>query len=1004
MVAVVTAFVGVGYNVDAVNAAAFSRSTDKPIFVDTSSVITGDLVIVNDKTGISSTRASIVVNNEGSQLTFQEGDLFASDIDDDYTAWATASNSETSTINFNGGNVTLNAVSPYGAQALNSRPTTQNFNNSGKVSVNSIVEGSGVGRSNAIGINLNGSSLSFASSVEDLTVNVVGSGRFSGDALDSNGTAGIRLAGGPETKATFNAKNINVKVIVGQDYSQTIQLGPTESKDYQIIFDREKAEKLGTEFAVSYGLENKSDTVFGKDTNTSIVVKNGYWNAVGISNDSLYVDYDKGEPKDHSEHNASNLKILGNLNVSVEGSSLGAKHGYEYTKNPLYTRLEGTYALYAYNGLHATDNSARPENIVTLGSQGKTVVLSAKDLSQTDYDSGVYGIFARDSKVTIEGSSITVTAEADKSAVAVDASGAAVLSIGTSESNTLIEAVSKNNLSTALRVEGEGTSVTFGGFTTLKADNALVGNGTVNALSSSTLIIDGGVNNWTGTLNVEGNVAIGVEAKTAKALLTNSAKPTLLLSAGTVIAGSINLGNAPEPAAATRSLADSISNEAASSITLDGNGTLLILPNADYDGSSPLVNVDEVSAGKDSSVYVVNSTKVADGTVVFNVKDSDAVKDYSLATDNLLKKVVDNTIVTEKAETVFNGSALLSNTLNESFLSSGLGAKRLVALTSWTTLEKAAAEINKIALMGTASGAQNISINTASLIGDTITRHGSVLASETHEKTGADLWIDVNGSFSKASSLAAGSQSYGYKSDMSLITIGSDYAIGNGVAAGAAVNFGKGSVRGQGVGSGTKNNVDFWGLNAYGVWSTGYANLVGTVGYLESTNEITQTGYKGKPKVKAFSTEVRAEKPIAVSETIQVTPHVGLRYLHVDMDGFSAGGFKYGFEKSNLVQTPVGVAFNANLKASCGADVLPFVDVEVAPAFGDKKVKHTVALENSSAGDSFKTRIAEDALYTGRVGVSAAKGNHALSFSYGVSGGNDGRVDQNLKARYRYQF
>ena len=917
MVAVVTAFVGVGYNVDAVDAAAFSRNTDKPIFVDTSSVITGDLVIVNDKTGISSRRASIVVNNDGSQLTFQEGDLFASDIDDDYTAWATASNSETSIINFNGGNVTLNAVSPYGAQALNSRPTTQNFNNTGNVNINSIIEGGGVGRSNSIGINLVGQSVSFASSVEELNVNVIGTGRFSGDALDSNGTVGIRLAGAPETKATLNAKNINVKVIVGQDYSQTIQLGPTESKDYQIIFDREKAEKLGTEFAVSYGLENKSTTVFGEDTNTSIVVKNGYWNAVGISNDSFYVDYDKGEPKDYSEHYASNLKILGNLNVSVEGSSIGAKHGYEYTKNPLYTRLEGTYALYAYNGLHATDNSARPENTVTLGSQGKTVVLSAKDLSQTEYDSGVYGVFAKDSKVTIEGSSITVTAEADKSAIAVDASGGAVLSIGTSESNTLIEAVSKNNLATALRVEGEGTSVTFGGFTTLKADNALAGNGRVNALSSSTLIIDGGVNNWTGTLNVEGNVAIGVEAKTAKALLTNSAKPTLLLSAGTVIAGSINLGNAPEPAAATRSLADSISNEAASSITLDGNGTLLILPNADYDGSSPLVNVDEVSAGKDSSVYVVNSTKVADGTVVFNVKDSDAVKDYSLATDNLLKKVVDNTIVTEMAETVFNGSALLSNTLNESFLSNGLGAKRLVALTSWTTLEKATAEINKIALMGTASGAQNISINTASLIGDTITRHGSVLASETHEKTGADLWIDVNGSFSKASSLAAGSQSYGYKSDMSLITIGSDYAFGNGVAAGASVNFGKGSVRGQGAGSGTKNNVDFWGLNAYGVWNTGYANLVGTVGYLESTNEITQTGYKGKPKVKAFSTEVRAEKPIAVSETIQVTPHVGLRYLHVDMDGFSAGGFKYGFEKSNLVQTPVGVAFKGVLRSRC---------------------------------------------------------------------------------------
>ena len=69
------------------------------------------------------------------------------------------------------------------------------------------------------------------------------------------------------------AKNINVKVIVGKDYSQTIQLGPKESKEYQIIFDRDQAEKLGTEFAVSYGLENKSTTVFGEDSNTSIVVK-----------------------------------------------------------------------------------------------------------------------------------------------------------------------------------------------------------------------------------------------------------------------------------------------------------------------------------------------------------------------------------------------------------------------------------------------------------------------------------------------------------------------------------------------------------------------------------------------------------------------------------------------------------------------------------------------------------------------------------------------------------
>lgn len=357
---------------------------------------------------------------------------------------------------------------------------------------------------------------------------------------------------------------------------------------------------------------------------------------------------------------------------------------------------------------------------------------------------------------------------------------------------------------------------------------------------------------------------------------------------------------------------------------------------------------------------------------------------------------------------VRNLTTLIPNSvLATAYGTQGTGAERILALSDVTnglTDKQFVDAVNKIALMGTAGAAQNISINTASLIGESLTRHGSVLAASSHEKIGADLWIDINGSFSKATSLAAGSESYGYKSDMSLITIGSDYAFGNGLAAGAAVNFGKGSVRGQGAGSGTKNKVDFWGVNAYGVWSTDYANVVGTVGYLESSNEITQSGYKGKPKVKAFSTEIRVEKPIAVSDAFKVTPHVGLRYLHLDMDSFSAGGFKYGSEKANLGQIPVGVAFNGNFKAPCGADVVPFVDLEVAPAFGNRKVKHTVALENSSIADSFNTRITGNALYTGRIGLSVAKGNHSLGLSYGLSGGNDGRVDQNLKARYRYQF
>lgn len=75
--------------------------------------------------------------------------------------------------------------------------------------------------------------------------------------------------------------------------------------------------------------------------------------------------------------------------------------------------------------------------------------------------------------------------------------------------------------------------------------------------------------------------------------------------------------------------------------------------------------------------------------------------------------------------------------------------------------------------------------------------------------------------------------------------------------------------------------------------------------------------------MKVVSAGVRLEKPLLLNESITVTPHVGVRYKHINMDSFNAGGFNYDSEKANLVEVPFGVAFNANLKAPCGAEVKP---------------------------------------------------------------------------------
>lgn len=337
----------------------------------------------------------------------------------------------------------------------------------------------------------------------------------------------------------------------------------------------------------------------------------------------------------------------------------------------------------------------------------------------------------------------------------------------------------------------------------------------------------------------------------------------------------------------------------------------------------------------------------------------------------------------------------------------GVGVDRINNLLSvYNGLEHAEVEkaLNSIALMGVAGGAQTIAVNTADMIQDTLNLHGSKLATYDHEKAGPDLWIDVNGSFSKANDYSVGVAKYGYKSDLTGVTIGGDYALGNGVAAGLAVSLGKGSVRGQGNGSGVKNNIDYYGINLYGVANTRFANLIGTVGYLQSKNEIKQMGFKGKPDAKTFSIGVRAEKPLALNDRITVTPHIGVKYVHTKLDSFNAGGLTYTADKANLVQVPFGVAFNANLEASCGAKVKPFIDLTIAPNFGDKKVSNKVGLVTTGTLDSFDARITNNAMYKGKVGVETTKGKHSFGLNYGIGGGNRGRVDQTLQANYRYQF
>lgn len=511
-----------------------------------------------------------------------------------------------------------------------------------------------------------------------------------------------------------------------------------------------------------------------------------------------------------------------------------------------------------------------------------------------------------------------------------------------------------------------------------------------------------------GAVNVSGNDSAFIfgeqdhnSFEAAKAIVGTKSGPnayigkTLKLSEN----GRLMLGNAP--AATAEGIA------ATPSVVLGEGANLFIA------AGSAIVGTENQSfvANEGSSIYLDKARLGQNYQLTEGFGNVDESKANFATTNRLLgatlAKNEDGQLILGVERNDVQLDTIAPNTVNAALASGeGLGVERINALldiNSGLTTEQAASEINRIALMGTASAAQAMAVNGANLIADTLDQHGSVLAAYAHEKQGADLWIDLSGMTSKASRYQAGSTNYGYKSDIGGATVGADYAFGNGAALGGAVSFGKGSARGQGNGSGIKNDITYWGANVYGVWNTEYANVIGNVGYLQSKNKISHAGYKGKPDVKTFSVGVRVEKPLALNEVITVTPHVGARYLHVDMESFKAGGFKYSAEKANLFQVPFGVAFNGKANVA-SVDVKPFVDVQIAPALGDRKVKNKFALATGGASDSIDSRIANNAMYSAKVGVEAAKGAHAFGLNYGIGSGDKGRVDQVLQAKYRYQF
>ena len=682
------------------------------------------------------------------------------------------------------------------------------------------------------------------------------------------------------------------------------------------------------------------------------------------------------------------------INTSSDPSSFAAAHGVRNVQDdsgPLNIVTQAGTIIRA----KAETNKGTAEAIGIYSGELAQTIIGKGDIEATAIseegagtafglyaDKGTKQLFKDEGDITVKGSSLVAGVYADDGEIQY---GGGTISATMSSEDIEPNAAGIYASANAL--------VMLSGNSDIEAASALVGSGTVIVNKSISAGFNGAFNQFNGNLISQGISGLGMDLQTASSYCSENDEAALILYAGSKLEGHYSVGTQATSSTSTSN----------SSLVLLSDGTLVIVAAGEYDGSSPLVTVEEASAEEGAIVRVINTARIQDGTKVFELIDESlAPSNYLFETDSLFATIKDNKIVKKSALSVFGPEMLIPHVVDESLNMSGLGADRVIDLTSDSMgVTEAAQALNQIALMGVA---QFAAMNASQMIDDTIVEHGSLLAVTLHTAPCLDLWVNLNGTFNKADHYSVGNTSYGVKSDLAGVTVGADYAFGNGISAGGALSVGTGSVRGQGSGANIKNNVDYWGLSLYGVWTTPYLNLLASLGYVSSSNEIKQMGFKGKPDAQSLSLGLRVEKNIAINDTFTMTPHMGVRWVNIDVDSFNAGGFSYQSDRIDLFQIPIGVAFSNAFETDLGFKVKPVVDLEVTTNFGDTGTDSRVQLTGGSAEDVFETQINSNVIYSGKLSFGISKGNHDLNLSYKGSVGSQDRNDQRLQAVYRFRF
>lgn len=303
--------------------------------------------------------------------------------------------------------------------------------------------------------------------------------------------------------------------------------------------------------------------------------------------------------------------------------------------------------------------------------------------------------------------------------------------------------------------------------------------------------------------------------------------------------------------------------------------------------------------------------------------------------------------------------------------------------------------------LAAAAGVQTAATDAALIALDVSSKRASLARDYTN---GTEAFAEVTGI---TQTMGGNSSMNKIRTNLGGIAFGADHSI-NDWTFGALANLGAGKVKGRGDNSGVKNDVDYYGLEAYVAKRFAERfNLVGQASYTYSKNDLSDSsvGYTKANGVHAhvFSIGARAETSFALSSACRVVPYIGVNYLRVNAKGYTtSNGTKVGSTHQNMVNMPIGVAFTGKKTLENGWMVKPNIDVAYVPTFGDHNVRATT-IEGSDIG-SVKMDVWTKNVGRAKIGVETGKGAWRAGAFVGFAAGQNKAKEAFGQVSLRYSF